>query len=224
MTERSDHAPELSKTPTPWWQDGSTTSEALKEPYFVSNGAFGYMTKIREWLLFPLKQVDPMTCSEKVLNLMAWDANITRFSGETETIFRKRVKYAFQNAKDAGCKQGFANIFNRMGVQVLAQNERLPDRDWDIISLELGESEIASDVLLLQALIQQYGRTCRRYEFSITSECHPVYLAAAEFNCEWQNYSAYMDIEYSVDDVILINNKPSEFNNQSQTTKAIWER
>lgn len=222
MTERSDHAPELSKTPTPWWQDGSTASEALKEPYFVSNGAFGYMTKIRDWLLFPLKQVDPMTCSEKVLNLMAWDANITRFSGETETIFRKRVKYAFQNAKDAGNKSGFEQIFERMDLRILRQRERVPEMDWDIIAIDVPGSTTENDVQLFVQLIGQYGRTCRRYETAIL---HPVevLLAAAEFHGNWTTYHTFMEVDYLVEDTIEAKEGATEFNYHQQTFHAQWK-
>ena len=224
MVDHNKQAPELPTHATPWWMDGQTTSEQRKEPHYLANGVMTFWQRVRDWLLLPMTQRDPETCSEDMLYLLAWERDIDRFDGEPLDLFRKRVKFAFLNAQDAGSHIGFARIFERMGIDVLAQKERLPDRDWDIVGIELGESSIASDVSLLRELVQQYGRTCRRYEFAITTECHPLFAAATEFNCEWQHFTAFMDIGYTVDDVIFINNTPTEFNNQSQTTQAIWER
>lgn len=223
MVDHNKQAPELPPHATPWWMDGQTTSEQLKEPHYLANGVMTFWQRVRDWLLLPMTQRDPETCSEDMLYLLAWERDIDRFDGEPLDLFRKRVKFAFANAQDAGCTVGFGKIFNRMGIDVLEQKERMLDRDWDIIALELGESTIASDVSLLRELVQQYGRTCRRYEFSITTECSPLFMAAAEFNCEWQSFTAFMEVDYSVDDVILITDKATEFNNQSQTLKAVWE-
>ncbi len=220
--DKDDITPRLERTPTPWWQDGATISEEKKEPHFVSNGTFGYMAKLKEWLLFPLQQVDALTCSEKVLNLKAWDANINRFSGETEAIFRKRVKFAFQNAKDAGSKAGFAAIFERMDLTILDQRERVSEVDWDVIAIDVPETTTENDVQLFSQLIRQYGRTCRRYEIAII---HPIELtlAAAEFHGQWETYRTFMDINYSIDDHLEATKNASEFNNSQQTFHASWE-
>ena len=89
-----NNQPQLLETVVPWWQDGSTTSDQLKEPYFLSKGIFGFFNLIKSWLLFPLKQSDALTCNESLLNLMAWDRDTYRFEGESTALFRKRIKYA----------------------------------------------------------------------------------------------------------------------------------
>ncbi|MBY7857048.1 phage tail protein [Vibrio fluvialis] len=221
MAER-DELPELAQTPTPWWQDGSTLSDEKREPYFVSNGTFAYFSTLRNWLVFPLQQVDPLTCSEKLLSLKAWDANITRFRGESDTLFRKRVKYAYRNAKDAGSKAGFAAIFERMGVDILNQRERITEADWDVIAIDVPDTTTENDVGLISQLIRQYGRTCRRYEVAII---HPVELTlgAAEFCGDWQTHRTSMDIDYAIDDAMAMTRQATEFNNQLQTFHAVWE-
>jgi hypothetical protein len=161
-------APSLPEVVVPWWQDGSTTSEAIKEPFFLSKGLIGFWKLIWSWMLFPLHQMDALTCSESLLNLMAWDRDITRFDGEPLTLFRKRVKYAAINAKDAGSVYGFKRIFQRLGIGIVAFKERESAVDWDVCTIELTDNAISQNSKLVQTLIEQYGRTCRRYRFQVT--------------------------------------------------------
>ena len=161
------NAPKLPKTVIPWWQDGNTTSDELKEPYFLSKGVFGYLQRLHAWLLFPLNQMDALTCSERTLKLIAWDRDITRFEGEPLGLFRKRVKYAAINAKDAGSVSGFKRIFERLGIGIVAFKERENPEQWDVCTIELSDGDISSNARLAQTLIEQYGRTCRRYRFEV---------------------------------------------------------
>ena len=168
MSEQDKNAPTLSQTPTPWWQDGITTAEHIKEPYFLSKGVFSFMQKVRSWLMYPLHQFDALNCSESLLHIMAWDRDITRFTDEPLSLFRKRVKYAALNAKDAGSVAGFKRIFERLGIGIVAFKERESAADWDVCTIELTDSDISSNSRLVQTLIEQYGRTCRRYRFQVT--------------------------------------------------------
>jgi len=161
------HNPELEKTEIPWWQDGKTTSEKIQEPYFVSNGVFAFMQKIKHWLLYPIDQMDALTCGESVLKLLAWDRDIERFDGEPLSLFRKRVKYAAINAKDAGSVIGFKRIFERLGVGIVAFKERESAVEWDVCIIQLTDTDISNNSKLVQTLIEQYGLTCRRYRFQI---------------------------------------------------------
>lgn len=215
-------APELPTENVPWWMDGKTIAETLKEPHFLAKGVMQYWQRLKGWLLYPLAQLDPMTCNERLLSLLAWDRDITRFKGEPLKLFRTRVKYAFNNAQDAGGKTGFYQIFERFDITLLNQRERQVGLDWDIISLELSEQTITDDLPLISELVKQYRRTCRRYELSVNNSIDST-LSVTEFNCEWVHYHAYMDIDYCVDNVITINDKPAEFNHQSETFQAIWE-
>jgi hypothetical protein len=174
-------APSLPEVVVPWWQDGSTTSEAIKEPFFLSKGLIGFWKLIWSWMLFPLHQMDALTCSESLLNLMAWDRDITRFDGEPLTLFRKRVKYAAINAKDAGSVYGFKRIFERLDVGIVSFKERDDSVEWDVCTIELTDGDISQSSKLVQTLIEQYGRTCRRYRFEVVYPIQ-VQLSSAEFS------------------------------------------
>lgn len=213
--------PSMPKIKVPWWQDGETTSEQPKEPKFVTKGVQTFWQRIVNAMQMPLKQIDPLTCSQPLLKLHAWDRNIHRFNGEPEFIFRRRVKYAFINASDAGGKQGFFNIFSRMGITLKAQRERVSDIDWDVILIDLYGDTTETDVRLMTQLISQYGRTCRRYELGIMHDV-PSVLGAAEFNCEWQTLTAQFDVDYTVEDSTRIFEASTEFNCESRTITAHW--
>lgn len=183
------YAPKLPEIVVPWWQDGKTTSETLKEPYFISNGVYSFFKNVRGWLLFPLQQMDALTCGESLLNLMAWDRDITRFDGEPLTLFRKRVKYAAINAKDAGSVAGFIRIFNRLDVGIVSFKERESAVEWDVCTIELTDGDISQSSKLVQTLIEQYGRTCRRYRFEVVYP-KTLYIASGEFAYAFALYHA----------------------------------
>ncbi|MEZ9620183.1 MULTISPECIES: phage tail protein [Vibrio] len=174
--DQKQSPPKLPGVVIPWWQDGSTTSEEIKEPHFLSKGVFVFFQMVWSWLLFPLRQMDALTCSEKTLELMAWDRDIKRFEGEPLSLFRKRVKYAAVNAKDAGSVAGFKRIFERLGIGIVTFKEREQEAQWDVCTIELTDDDIANNNKLAQTLIEQYGRTCRRYRFEVT---YPAILTIA---------------------------------------------
>ncbi len=167
MVDHNKQAPPLPAAKIPWWMDGKTMADVLKEPHFLAQGMMSFWNKVRGYLLYPLKQLDPMTCSERLLKLLAWDRDITRFKEEPTELFRKRVKYAFANARDAGEVAGFVKIFERLGVGYVEIEERTPDRDWDVILIHLSDGQFSDNQTLIAQLLQQYGRTCRRYEYQI---------------------------------------------------------
>lgn len=103
------------------------------EPLKLLKTARTFWAEVYDWITWPLRQFDPLTCIEPVLNLIAYDRDITRFSGEPLSLFRKRVAYAFINARDAGSVEGFINIFERLGIGYVELVERQPDIDWDVI-------------------------------------------------------------------------------------------
>ncbi|MEP8921281.1 hypothetical protein ACWYXD_07855 [Enterobacter roggenkampii] len=141
------------------------------EPLKLLKTARTFWAEVYDWITWPLRQFDPLTCIEPVLNLIAYDRDITRFSGEPLSLFRKRVAYAFINARDAGSVEGFINIFERLGIGYVELVERQPDIDWDVILVRVTDSQIADNTQLMIQIIRQYGRTCRRYQFEvITSE------------------------------------------------------
>lgn len=148
-------------------------------PSWMNKGEPGKLLKVMRrfwaevfgWISWPLAQLDPLTCSVAILNLIAYDRDITRFDGEPLKLFRKRVAYAFVNAADAGSVEGFVSIFARLEIGYVELLERQPGIDWDVILVRVSDSQIADNTQLMIQIIRQYGRTCRRYQFEvITSE------------------------------------------------------
>ncbi|MEH6649989.1 MAG: phage tail protein [Motiliproteus sp.] len=141
--------------------------------------------KVQGWLEWPGQQLDADVAPLVILNLLAWERDIERFAGEPEWLYRKRVKYAFINSKDAGSVAGFVRILQRLGVGYVEIDERRPDRDWDVIVLHLTDSQMNDNPALLAIILQMYGRTCRRYEFEVVSALS-IGAAAPEFNNAWE--------------------------------------
>ena len=155
------------KLKLPFWLEGVELNKltAIGEQFY---------SEVESWLRWPLSQLDPATCTEGVLNLLAWQRDITRFKGESLALFRKRVAYAFINNVDAGSTAGIKRILERLGVGYCEVDERTPGLDWDIITLKLSDSQLAQHPELLEIILQMYGRTCRRYVFSTIT---PVQVA-----------------------------------------------
>ncbi|GIU12902.1 phage tail protein [Shewanella sp. MBTL60-007] len=159
--------PKLPTITPPWWMDGKTLNKTdePQEPAMLTNGLQSFWQRLRDWFIWPLAQIDPLTCSVDMLDLLAWERAVNRFKGEPLALYRKRVAYAFVNAKDAGSTQGFINIMGRLGMEVISVRERQPELDWDRVSIEIDDTEVAPNNALLAEIIQCYGRTCRRYDY-----------------------------------------------------------
>ncbi|MEE1888250.1 phage tail protein [Pseudomonas carassii] len=172
----------MSPLKLPFWLAGPELTK-------LKDAAQAWWARVTEWLRWPLLQMDAETCHLTVLDLLAWQRDITRFKDEPERLYRLRVKFAFINAVDAGSTAGLKRILRRLGVGYVEIDERLAGRDWDVVLLRLSDSQLSENPELLRVLIQQYGRTCRRYDFvSIT----PVTLriGAAQFNDDQQTLVA----------------------------------
>lgn len=142
-----------------WMNDG--------EPKALLAVARRFWALVYGWITWPVNQFDPLTCNETLLNLLAWDRDITRFKNEPLSLFRKRVAYAFVNARDSGSIAGFVAIFERLGIGYVELVERQPDIDWDIITVRVSDSQLAANTELMIQIIRQYGRTCRRYQYEV---------------------------------------------------------
>lgn len=144
-------------------------------PFWMSKGEPGkllavmrrFWAEVYGWITWPVNLFDPLTCPEPLLNLLAYDRDITRFDSEPLELFRKRVAYAFVNAADAGSVEGFINIFDRLGIGYVEIMERQPGIDWDVILVRVSDSQVAENTQLMIQIIRQYGRTCRRYQFEV---------------------------------------------------------
>lgn len=159
------------------------------EPKKLLSTARKFWTRVYDWMIWPLRQFDPLTCTESILNLIAYDRDITRFNGEPLSLFRKRVAYAFINARDAGSVSGFIAIFERLGIGYIELQERQVGIDWDIIVVRVTDSQLADNGALMNQIIRQYGRTCRRYQYEVL-KLLPFYMRAGSLDAEFVCYSA----------------------------------
>ena len=144
----------------PWWMSGEQLTR-------LKDAAQIWFTQIIEWARWPLFQLDPRTAQPGIVDLIAWQRGIERFSDEPMNMYRLRVFHAYANAADAGSRQGFVQIFLRLQLGYVEQDERLPDKDWDVIVLRVSDSITAQHPEFMNWLIQTYGRTCRRYEWEV---------------------------------------------------------
>ncbi|MBT9267972.1 phage tail protein [Pseudomonas sp. MG-9] len=170
------------KLSLPFWLDGPQLAK-------LKAAAQSWWEKVEGWLQWPLLQMDADTCHLTVLDLLAWQRDISRFKDEPESLYRLRVKFAFINAVDAGSTAGLKRILQRLGVGYVEINERLPDRDWDVVLLRLSDSQLSQNPELMRVLIQQYGRTCRRYDF-VTITPVSLRIVAVDFNDDQQTLIA----------------------------------
>lgn len=159
------------------------------EPDKLLSAARRFWAQVYGWITWPVSQFDPLTCSEPLLNLLAYDRDITRFNGEPLSLFRRRVAFAFINARDAGSVAGFISIFERLGIGYVELVERQPGIDWDVIQVRVSDSQIADNAQLLLQIIQQYGRTCRRYQFEVITS-QPFAIRAGWDQGEYVVYPA----------------------------------
>lgn len=173
------------KLKLPFWLEGVELSK-------LRDAAQAWWAKVETWMNWPLLQLDAETCHLTILDLLAWQRDIQRFQGEPESLYRKRVKYAFINAVDAGSTAGTVRIFQRLGVGYVELEERFDAVEWDVIRIYLTDSQLSANPVLLRVLMQQYGRTCRRYEFATIT---PVTMGMriAHFHDDQQTLSATLD-------------------------------
>ncbi len=124
-----------------------------------------YWQRVADILAWPAKQLDPMTAELELVNLLAWERDITQIPNETELMYRTRVKYALQFAKGAGSKKGWYFMFEKLGTPWITIDERVSEADWDVVSLQLLDSDLAERKQLIDNICRQYGRTTRRYQY-----------------------------------------------------------
>lgn len=161
------------------------------EPLTLAHASKTWWERVRDWLMFPLAQIDVDTCDEQLLALLAYQRDVERFPGESLSLFRLRVKYAFVNAQDAGCMAGFSRIFERLEIGEIQQLERQLQYDWDVILIRINDEQLSRDNTLMMRLVRQYGRTCRRYFFDVVSESTD-YIHPGDFDCvTWFNHEKF---------------------------------
>jgi hypothetical protein len=193
------------KIDLPFWLDGDEITR-------LKASAQAWWESVEGWMRWPLLQMDAETCHLAVLDLLAWQRDITRFRGEPEALYRRRVKFAFINAVDAGSVAGFQRIFQRLGIGSVRISERQPDRDWDIVQLHLTDEQLSAYPGLLDMVIHQYGRTCRRYELVSTTVLQ-LSIGAGEISSDQMSVTARFDTTSTVG----LSVAAAEFNNDQMT-------
>ena len=134
---------------------------------------------------------DPERCSMELLELLAWQRGIDRFAGEDDALFRRRVKYAWLNSRDAGSASGFARIWERLCLGNVAQAER-PDNaaNRDVILIQVDYAVFSRYAGLWDELIRLYGRTCRRYVLQLPEEAAEMQMACGASGAEYSYLKA----------------------------------
>lgn len=174
--------PDFSRMKLPFWMNKGELAKLLES-------GKKFWARIYRWLEWPAKQFDPLLCPVPVLSLLAWERDITRFNGEPLDLFRKRVAFAWLNARDAGSVEGFIAIFHRLGIGYIELQERPTGKDWDVIVIRVSDGQIASNGELLREIIRQYGRTCRRYEYEVIT-INTLDIRAGWYTGEYVVYTA----------------------------------
>ncbi len=153
----------------------------------LRKGVVAFWMRVSELLTWPSKQLDPMTAELQIVHLLAWERDIEQIPQETEQLYRTRVKYALKFAKGAGSKEGWHFMFKKLGIPKISIDERMNNADWDVIRLQLLDSDLADSPKLIENIIKQYGRTCRRYEFATSNTTH-TNVAVGFCNVVWQSH------------------------------------
>lgn len=166
--------PQLDQPSLPFWMGGEECSK-------LSRAAHGWFTRLGEWAALPARQLDPLTCTPTVLDLLAWQRNVTTYQGEPERLYRLRVAHAYANARDAGSVAGWGRIFQRLELGGVELEERVAGQDWDIIGVVVDDTAFPDQQNVLEIIVQEYGRTCRRYRF-ISRIPQAVRVAACTFD------------------------------------------
>lgn len=167
----------------PFWLDGPELAK-------LKAAAQAWWTNVEGWLNWPLHQIDPDICPLSLLDLLAWQRDITRFPGEAESLYRLRIKHAYINAVDAGSTAGLKRILMRLGVGRVEIQERMEGRDWDVVFVKITDEQSALHSDLLRVLLRSYGRTCRRYAFLTVTPLDNLRVFAVEFNDDQQTLIA----------------------------------
>ena len=100
-----------------------------------------------------------------MLDLIAWQRGVTRAAGEAERLYRLRVAHAYANARDSGQIAGWKRIFKRLELGDIALEERKAGQDWDVIGIMMDDGSFPNYQNVLELIVADYGRTCRRYHF-----------------------------------------------------------
>jgi P2-related tail formation protein len=151
----------LSPLSLSFWMAGAENTK-------LAQAAYQWFTLLGKAAAWAIDKRDPLTCGQAMLDLLAWERGVTRTRFDSERLYRLRVKHAYENAADAGSVNGWKRIFERLELlpdgSEIEQLERMAGQDWDIVGLRMSDERMAElQNILERIIIEEYGRTCRRY-------------------------------------------------------------
>lgn len=155
----------------PIWMDGPR-AQALK----ATSERWWHL--VAGWLRSPFDFGDALTAPLPIVDLLAYQRGIERFSIEPERLYRLRVHHAYRNWQDAGTIAGMRRIFERLELPNRQLQDRVPGYDWDMYAVNITPEQLASEGDLLALLLQMYGRTCRRPLFRTDPPRMETYIAS----------------------------------------------
>lgn len=155
----------------------------------LAKALLGYWDRIKAVLEWPLQQLDPMVAPIEFVDLIAWQRDIERLPEEPEHIYRIRVSFAYSFASGGGSDVGWEDMFDKLGYPHITIDERLSYYPWDVVSVKVNDGDINDVPGLMDAIVRQYGRTCRRYSFDVTMKA-TMHIGVAEFSHTHETYSA----------------------------------
>jgi len=126
-----------------------------------------YWQTIVDYLYWWLDQLQVDSAGITILDCLAWERGVNRLENEDIELYRLRIKHAVANSEDAGSTIGLKRIFSRLGLGNIEVNERLENRDWDEIEIDVFADIFLQRSALISELIKQYGLTCRRYYITV---------------------------------------------------------
>lgn len=195
-----------------FWQSGDKetedgTADAATYAEFIN----AWYQRVRGWIEWPLQQFDLENAELFFVDLIAAERKVQRYQGEAESLYRLRVKHAYQNAKDAGSVVGFKAIWQRLSLGEIEIKERMDGLEWDIIFLEMPLENTIGNERLLQLLVNKYGRTCRRYAFASKAETDAT-IASASMTAQTTVSAANAETDFS--NVLIDDNGPLTINGE----------
>ena len=168
--------------------DGEQIATWLNKGYAqkLVKAASSYWNKTAEFVMWAVNQKEALENEEPILGFLAWERLTDRLDNEPVSLYRKRVQHALVNTIEAGELAIVKDVFARLDIEVLNVRERIDGRDWDIIALDISDTALANNNNLLPEIIQLYGRTCRRYEFTVHNVAN-VSLSLGDTHVQWDS-------------------------------------
>ncbi|EAP92916.1 phage tail protein [Vibrio splendidus] len=154
-----------------------------------------YWGHVKAAFEMPLQQHDPLIAPMAVVYVLAWQRGVEKLGQEPESLFRVRVAHAYGFSRDAGSVSGWEDMFEKLGYPHITQDERLANVDWDVINLKIQDGDLTHVPKLLDTVIRQYGRTCRRYQYTSYVE---MPLAARSKTIEAQYATSHVKTRINV--------------------------